>query len=216
MSTENKEKIVLIGGGDFAKKVFYLLKSQNQYDVVGYTDVEDKGQLLSVPYLGKDTDFWMKQKDLPAENVVLCIAGNIKLLPIKEKIIKNYKSLGVKFPKIISDNCFVHESVKLEEGVIIFDQVYVDFDTLIGKFSVLNLKCTIGHDAKIGSNTLISPHVFIGGGADIGDNSFVGSNGTVNPYLKICDNTVIGSSSVATKDIDKSGIYIGVPAKFYK
>lgn len=216
MRVEDKEKIVLIGGGDFAKKVFYLLETQDRYEIVGYTDIEDKGELLSIPYLGKDTEFWSKEKAFPAENIILCIAGNIKLLEIKEKIIRNYKSLGVKFPKIISKNCFVHESASLEEGVIVFDQVYVDFDSYIGAFSVLNLKCTVGHDAKIGTNTLISPHVLIGGGADIGNNCFVGSNGTINPYRKICNNTVIGSNSVATKDIDKSGIYVGVPAKFYK
>ena len=49
----------------------------------------------------------------------------------------------------------------------------------------------------------------------IGNNVSIGSNSTILP-VSICDNVVIGSGSVVTKNILKSGIYAGNPAKFLR
>ena len=49
----------------------------------------------------------------------------------------------------------------------------------------------------------------------IGNNVSIGSNTTILP-ISICDNVVIGAGSVVTKNILKSGIYAGNPAKFIR
>ena len=49
----------------------------------------------------------------------------------------------------------------------------------------------------------------------IGNNVSIGSNATILP-INICDNVVIGAGSVVTKNITKSGIYVGNPAKFLR
>ena len=42
-----------------------------------------------------------------------------------------------------------------------------------------------------------------------------GSNATILP-VEICDHVVIGAGTVVTKNITKSGVYIGNPAKNMK
>ena len=49
----------------------------------------------------------------------------------------------------------------------------------------------------------------------IGKNVSIGSNATILP-VEICDNVVIGAGSVVTKNITKSGIYAGNPARFIR
>ena len=40
-----KEKIVVIGGGDHARVVISILKKLGWYEIIGYTDLEHKGDL---------------------------------------------------------------------------------------------------------------------------------------------------------------------------
>ena len=43
----------------------------------------------------------------------------------------------------------------------------------------------------------------------------IGSNATILP-VRICDDVVIGAGAVVTHDIDRPGIYAGVPARFLR
>jgi acetyltransferase-like isoleucine patch superfamily enzyme len=48
----------------------------------------------------------------------------------------------------------------------------------------------------------------------IGNRVSIGSNATILP-VKICDDVVIGAGAVVTKDITKSGFYVGNPARIH-
>lgn len=49
---------------------------------------------------------------------------------------------------------------------------------------------------------------------EIEDNVFIGANSTILYDVKICKNVIIGAGSLVNKDISKSGVYAGVPAKY--
>ena len=49
----------------------------------------------------------------------------------------------------------------------------------------------------------------------IGNSVSIGSNATILP-VNICDNVVIGAGAVVTKNITKSGVYAGNPARLIK
>jgi len=212
MIDQKNKDILLIGGGDFAKKIIHLIHSIGNYNILGYTDVEDNGNIFSIPYLGDDKQFWSKNKSLPTKNIVICLAGNLSLREVKQRIIENYKKLGCSFPSLISPNSFVHDSAKIGQGVILFDLAYIDFSSVINDYSVVNIKATVCHNAKIGKNVLISPHAVITGGVFIGDNTIIGTNSTVNPYIKVAENIIIGSNALVTKNLTKQGVYTGTPA----
>ena len=56
MSAKKNEMpaIVVICGGGHAKVVINILKKLKEYEIIGYTDKSDKGDILNVPYLGND------------------------------------------------------------------------------------------------------------------------------------------------------------------
>jgi UDP-perosamine 4-acetyltransferase len=212
--SKNKQKqIILIGGGDFTKKVIRLISGQKQYHILGYTDIIDRGELFGVKYLGEDKSLIQFLNTIEDVYAVMCIAGNIKLLPRKLELIQFYKSHGCIFPSVISVNAFVDQTVLIGEGVLVFDKAYIDFNVILGNNVVINIDSLLGHDSSIGNNSTISPKSIIGGGTKIGSNCFIGLNSTINPYLKIHKNIIIGAGSLVHKSLNEPGIYAGNPCK---
>lgn len=211
-----KQNILLIGGGDFAKKVIKLIEKIDKYSIVGYTDKNDRGKLFDIPYLGNDSIFERIIIEYPDCSAALCIAGNIELLNVKEKIISKLEALGFNFPSLIAPSAEIDKTVKISKGCLIFDGAYIDFETNIEPFTVINLNSTIGHNTTIGKFSVISPEVITGGGSLIGSHTFIGINSTIRPYVNITNKCIIGAGTVVTKNCDKSGTYVGNPAKLIK
>lgn len=108
----------------------------------------------------------------------------------------------------------------------------------IGKNNFFNSNCklvslksiVIGDNNLFGPNVVIVDHNHRYSEADkliceqgydiesvkIGSNVWIGANVTVCAGVNVCDNVVIAANSVVTKNIEKSGVYAGVPAKFLK
>ncbi|MDP2671608.1 MAG: acyltransferase [bacterium] len=51
---------------------------------------------------------------------------------------------------------------------------------------------------------------------EIGDNVWVGANVVITPGVKVGSGVVIGAGAVVTKDLEKNGVYAGVPALLIK
>lgn len=110
--------------------------------------------------------------------------------------------------------------VEIQAGVTIGAFTKIQSHTFICELVEIGENCFIGHsvcfindtfsrggpangDKKLWKNTLI------------GSNVSIGSNATILP-VSICNDVVIGAGSVVTKNISKSGIYVGNPAKFLR
>ena len=59
MGLKIKARIIVVGGGGHAKVLISVLKKIRDFDLIGYADMRDSGELLGVPYLG--TDLIMEQ-----------------------------------------------------------------------------------------------------------------------------------------------------------
>lgn len=135
------------------------------------------------------------------------------------------------------------EDVKIIEPVNIYG-CKIGNKTFIGPFVEIQKNVSIGKRCKIQSHAFICELVNIGddcfvshgamfindlfasGGpargdkrkwkaTKIGNNVSIGTNATILP-VNICDNVVVGAGAVVTKDINKSGIYAGNPAKLIR
>lgn len=207
--------IIIIGAGDFTKKVIRLIQQENVYRIAGYVNPDDCGEIFGVKYLGTDMDVLRMFIRNPG-NAVLGLAGNMKIRDRRDEIISKLKGINFNFPVIKSGDAIIDKSVVMNEGVLIFNGAYIDFEVKIGKYSVINLFSLIGHNVEIGKNTIVSPKCAVGGGTIIGDNCFIGMHSTINPYLKITDDVIIGAGSMVTHDIPESGTYAGNPVKKIK
>lgn len=117
----------------------------------------------------------------------------------------------------IGDNCFIGPFVEIQKRVNIGANTKVQSHSFICELVDIGEQCFIGHGVMF-INDLFSE----GGPAEgdqtkwkstsIGNNVSIGSNATILP-VKICNNVVIGAGAVVTKNIEKSGVYAGNPAK---
>ena len=211
-----RKDIVIIGGGDFARKVIKLIDRIGTYNIIGYTDILDKGNLFRIKYLGSDNELPMLIEKYPNLNSVLAIGGNVGFREKRNDLIKLVKYYKLQAPKIISPNVFIENDVEIGDGSIIFDNTFIDFGVVIGKFSIVNINATICHNTKISENVLLSPNSLVLGNCRIGKGTFIGSNSTINPNITVLENSIIGSASVVIKDCQERGIYAGNPAKLIK
>lgn len=120
----------------------------------------------------------------------------------------------------IGKNTFIGPFVEIQKDVIIGDYCRIQSHTFICELVTIGDNCFIGH------GVMFINDLFTEGGpakgnktlwksTQIGNNVSIGSNVTILP-VSICDNVVIGAGAVVTKDIDKSGVYAGNPAKFLR
>ncbi|MBU2494644.1 MAG: acetyltransferase [Bacteroidetes bacterium] len=209
-----KEKIVVIGGGGHAKVIISILKKLNQYDIVGYTDPENKGEILGVSYLGNDDKLNSIFKD-GVNNAVIGL-GQIKSAGPRRKIADNCKNISFNLPAIVSLNAIINEDVSIGNGTVVMDGVTINSGSSIGECSIVNTNASIDHDCAIGDFTHIAPGVTLSGEVNIGNDVLIGTGSNIIQQINIPANTIISAGSTVLKSITKKGIYRGNPASLIK
>lgn len=86
-------------------------------------------------------------------------------------------------------------------------------DVQLGKHVIVNLDCTIGHDAIIGDYSTILPSTIISGFVRIKECVSIGTGAAIIQGITIGENTVIGAGAVVVKDLPDNCTAVGVPAK---
>ncbi|MDP1729035.1 MAG: aminotransferase class I/II-fold pyridoxal phosphate-dependent enzyme [archaeon] len=143
-----------------------------------------------------------------AENVIL---GN------NVKIVNPSNLYGCQ----IGNDCFIGPFVEIQKGAKIGNNTKIESHSFVCELVTIGNNCFIGHGvmfindtfSELGRPAYVEKEYWKS--TSIGNNVTIGSNATILP-VKICDNVVIGAGAVVTKNIDKSGVYAGVPAKFLK
>lgn len=120
----------------------------------------------------------------------------------------------------LGDGVFVGPFVEIQSNVIVGDRTKVQSHSFVCSLVSIGLDCFIGHGVMFVNDTMS-----YGGPAQgdktkwketlVGNNVSIGNNVTILP-VSICDHVVIGAGAVVTKNIEKSGIYAGNPAKFLR
>ena len=205
------DKIIVIGGGGHAKVVISILKKLNKYEIIGYTDNKNNGEILGVHYLGNDDILrGLLKKDV---NKAVIGIGNINscknILEISNKLTK----LGYSFPPIISPDSILNEGTSVGKGAAVMDGVVINTGTVIGDFSIINTNSSIDHDCSIGNFVHIAPGSVLCGRVEIGDNTFIGTGVTIIQNIHIEPHCMIGAGAVVNKDITHKGKYIGNPLR---
>jgi UDP-perosamine 4-acetyltransferase len=204
------DSIVVVGGGGHAKVLISVLKKSG-FCIAGYTDMNDRGAILEVQYLGNDgilTKLAAKHGGCRAIIGVGKIDASGFRLRLQEDLVK----LGFSFPVVVSPQAMVNEEVSLGIGTAAFDGVVINSGAAIGKACILNSSCTIEHDCRIGDNVHIAPGVTLSGGVTIGDNCMIGVGANIIQGVTICNGCLIGAGSTVIRDITIPGVYVGNPA----
>jgi sugar O-acyltransferase (sialic acid O-acetyltransferase NeuD family) len=210
------KKIAVYGAGGFGREVKMLIDQINAasktYEFVGYfDDGTEKGTMVNgYPVLGG----W---EELNLYSEPLCIAYAIGSPATKKKIIDKISNPNVSTPTLIHPNVLIGaDDVTIGEGCIICAGCIITINIRIGKFVILNLACTVGHDTVIEDYASFMPGVNISGEVNIREGVYVGTGAKIINQLDIGRFTIVGAGAVVSKTLPDECTAVGIPAKAIK
>ncbi|KAJ52331.1 UDP-perosamine 4-acetyltransferase [Clostridium tetanomorphum] len=206
------KKIVLIGAGGHCKVVIDIIKSRNEYEIIGVTEKQlVKDNVAGIPILGDDS-ILQQLYSHGVEYAFICI-GAINNLGLRNKIYKNLKEIGFKLPVIRHITSVISPRTSIDEGTCIMPGAIINSDTIIGKNCIINTSSVVEHDCKVGDNCHISPGAVIAGGVEILKDTHIGLGSRVIESVKIGSNVIIGAGATVINNVENNMVAVGVPAK---
>ena len=155
----------------------------------------------SVDYLAK----------LSEEAWVVCAIGSAK---VRKAVIEKVSAFpNVRFATLIDPSVIKSERVTIGEGSIICAANVITVDITIGRHCIINLDCTIGHDAVLGDFVTVYPSANISGITAIGECAELGTGMQIIQGKTIGEGSIVGAGAVVVKDIPAHCVAVGSPAK---
>lgn len=205
--------IILLGAGGFAREVTWLIEDNNsvspEWNILGYV-ANESSPLLKYPVLGNDDWLLSYEKEV---NVVCCTGSS----ELREKIIRKYSGKkNIYFPSLISRHAIIGENVIVEPGTVICAGTIITVNVRIGKHAILNLDCTVGHEAILEDFVTLYPSVNVSGNVTIHNNTEIGTASAIIQEVEIGEHTIIGAGSAVVRNIPAWSTAVGVPCKVIK
>ena len=192
------KKVIIIGASGHGKVIADIIR-RNGDCVVGFLDDD----LLKPGVIGIVSDC-LKYEDC---SFVIAIGNN----GIRKKIAEEYSNL--KYYTAIHPTAVVGASVSIGAGTVVMANAVINPSVSIGRHCIINTAAVVEHDSVIESYVHISPGAVLCGTVSVGESTHIGAGATVRNNLSITQNVVVGLGAAVVKNIDKVGVYVGVPAK---
>jgi len=211
------KNIVIIGAGGFAREVKWLIEEINkkkmQYKFLGFV-VSDLTKLGTNDSTGEVLgDFnWLEQNKNKIDALTIGIGTPLVRAGIGDKLEKSLPEL--EWPNLIHPSVLMdYGSVQYGRGIILCANVVGTVNLEFADFCMVNLSCTVGHEARLGKGCVSNPTVNISGGVIIEDEVLIGTGAQVLQYIRIGKGASIGAGAVVTRDVQPGETVVGIPAK---
>lgn len=207
--------VYIIGAGGFGREVAWIVERINSikptWNLKGFIDDNETlwGSKEGEYHVFGGCEYLSALEDVYA----VCAVGSSN---VRKKIIEKLKDTSVKFATLVDPSVLYSNSVKIGEGAIVCAGTIITVNVNIGDHVIVNLDCTIGHDAVIDDFVTIYPSVNVSGNVLIGECSELGTGTQIIQGKKVISNTIIGAGAIVVKDCIESGTYVGSPAKKIK
>lgn len=211
------KKIVIVGAGDLGKQICHYIQDIKNLKVIGFLDdFANKGHQVmdGIQVIGKVTEIEELHKAHAFDEVVIGIG--YKHLELRKILFNSLKEKGLTFSKIIHPTSYIDRDAIIEEGAVLFPNCHIDKGSRISSNSLLNIGCSVAHDSTVGPNSFLGPRVNFAGFIKAQGMNFFGIGTIVIDNVVIAEGVKTGGGTVVVKNLDSSGLYVGVPAKRIK
>jgi len=196
------QKVIIIGCGGHSAELddyFYHARKKNpSFDMEIHGLIDDNAASydmyrFSAPYMGTIRDH-VVQHDC---QYLMGIAN----LRYRRPIIEKFLSMGARFAQFVHPDAYISRSAKLGEGVVIAPTVNVGPNVVIGDYTLINSRSSMGHDTQVGAFNFICPNVCFSGFTRVGEENLFGINSATIPGIQIGSRNKIAAGMVLDKNV---------------
>lgn len=202
--------LVIIGASGFGREVAWLVERINKthptWNLLGFVD--DNESLVGTRINGYEVLGTTKDVEKIKESYFVCAIGASK---IRKQIIE--RLTGYKFATLIDPSVEISDLVEIGEGTIICAHTIVTVNIKIGRHVIINLDCTVGHDAVLNDFVTLYPSVNVSGITQFGECVEFGTGSQIIQGKTIGKGTIVGAGSVVVKDLPEECTAVGAPCK---
>jgi sugar O-acyltransferase (sialic acid O-acetyltransferase NeuD family) len=163
-----------------------------------------------------DDEYWKEEPNtLPLSQfnpnkyeVMIAVGDSKSRFDISQKLPKETKYFTFIHPTTL----IMDDNIEIGEGSFIGAYSILTTNIKIGKHALLNRAVHIGHNSTIGNYFSAMPGVIVSGNVTIHNCVYLGTNSSIKEKISIHNLSTIGSNATVVKNINESGIYVGVPA----
>lgn len=204
--------LVIIGAGDFARETAWIAERMNeqsrQWNLLGFVDDTLAGESVDgYPVLG-DVE-WLLRSDRKLSAVCAIGTG-----AVREKIWNRLEqNPGIRPATLVDPAVTVGKDAQISPGCIVCAGTVLAIASRLGPHCIVNLNCTIGHDAVLEPFVTVHPGSNISGRVYLGARTQVGTGTKIIQGHTVAPNVTLGAGAVVVRDILEPGTYVGVPVK---
>jgi sugar O-acyltransferase (sialic acid O-acetyltransferase NeuD family) len=212
-----RRRILVLGAGGFSREVKWLIEeiaaAGEPVDFAGYavSDLSRLGEYDSRAEVRGDLG-WARANRAAFDGLAIGIGTPASRTKLADELLPDFPE--DRWPAL------VHPSVRLDRrsarigpGAILCAGVTGTVHLDLEPFCLINLACTLGHEARIGRGSVLNPTVNISGGVVVGDGVLVGTGAQVLQYLTVGSGATVGAGAVVTKDVAPGVTVVGAPAR---
>lgn len=206
--------LIILGASGFGREVAWAVERLNKvaptWNLLGFMDDADNIQGTEIngyKVLGKTVDVG----NYPDTYFVVAVGVS----RTREKIVSNMKTVNpsIKFGTVIDPSVEISNLVTIGEGTIICAHTIITVNIEIGAHVIINLDCTIGHDAVLQDFVTLYPSVNVSGITNIGHAVELGTGMQIIQGKSVGDYSIVGAGALVVKDIPAKCTAVGSPAK---
>ena len=187
-------KLVIIGASGHGKVIADIAVRIGYEQIVFLDDNEEIKECAGFAVVGKTSDAINFEAD--------------KIIAIGNATIRQKFSEKIKTVTLIHPNAIISRRVEIGEGTVVMAGAVINSDSHIGNGCIINTGASVDHDCKL------EDYVHVAGTCSIGKRTWVGAGTVVSNNLNVCADCMIGAGAVVVNNIEQSGTYVGVPAKY--
>jgi len=131
----------------------------------------------------------------------------------RQRIQEKIENAGGAITTLIHPNSVISEDASIGKGSVVMAGAVINPGTQIGKGTIINTHSSVDHDCTIGDWCHIAVGTHICGTVHIERCCWIGAGAIVSNNIRVCSNVIIGAGATVIHDLDKSGTYIGMPAR---
>lgn len=204
--------LVLVGAGGLGREVAALVEALNDrqptWDLLGFVDDDPElhgTSILGYPVRG-DVNWLVRQKHL---HFALAIGSGDERRSIADRL----ASTDVQPATLIHPTVSPHRTVTLGPGTLLCNGAAPTVDLQIGPYTVLDQRCTVGHDAVLDAFVSVRPGAHVSGAVHLETGVTLGTGAVVLPEVTVGAHATVGAGAVVTNDLPPDCTAVGVPAR---